>query len=374
MSYNIQDRISITISFEGLEYPLSKFNVLNFLHISSNVRMLLPQFHMSLTDQSGILAQMGIKDSSKVTITIAAIGPDAVSKTYNFRVYSFKNALTGTGMQWEMDGFLDSIPYWFTTTADGIRGTSNEVLEQIAGVCGLQYEGTVTNDSQLWLPQNRIWGEFARRIVARGYANDKSCMKSVVTKEGILRYKDINNLPDANYSLLQGEMKEGWLPIVDHRPISDAGMNNALTGYMATRRQQSTVGTSDQQQFSELAFQPDSRTPLLDMETRSKVGRGRQQYSPIDVGNVHPAYEQAAYQNVRYGNLYNLAIECLSTFPTPLQVLDKFNFSSQLLGGEANNVTNGTYVQTGHVIFIQGINYYEKIIGVRHGTNIVRQQ
>src|SRR5690606_33366761 len=114
MSYNIQDRISITISFEGLEYPLSKFNVLNFLHISSNVRMLLPQFHMSLTDQSGILAQMGIKDSSKVTITIAAIGPDAVSKTYNFRVYSFKNALTGTGMQWEMDGFLDSIPYWFT--------------------------------------------------------------------------------------------------------------------------------------------------------------------------------------------------------------------------------------------------------------------
>lgn len=370
MPYIVRDRIEVSLFINNVDYPIGTLNVLNFLHMAWSVRTMVPSIRFSITDQVGMLKSSIVQDAVPISVVIKPLGTDQ-STTYNFRKFNHNVQSTVFGNQYDIDGYWDSIPFWFTTTSKGISGTSNDVLSSIASTCKLKYDGLPTSDSQLWLPGSARYCEFSKRVSDAGWKNDTSLMCSSLCLDGVLRYRDLNDLKPSQLKFLLGKAEEGYGNFVDFSPYAKSGFNNRLTGYSDTMYYQSA--TSSPQVYNQLSFTPDSTSPLYNQTVKGDAGRGMQRYSPIDFGNVHPMYEKAKYQNVRYSNLLNYGAKFLSIFPTTLTPLDKFNYSAFQSDGTPDPETSGDYIFTAQSIFIQGPNYFEKVEGLRHGTNTPKQ-
>lgn len=371
MGYRVTDRLEVSVFLSGIEFYLEELNTLNYLHMGVRVQTLVPTVHMVLNDSIGqINASTMLKDSAPISIVFKTLGQER-ALTYNFRLFHFKTNPVGTGTLYEMDGWFDSIPFWLTTSNEAIRGTSSEAMSQIATICGLKYDGVTTNDSQLWIPQNRTYSQFSKKIASSGWQNENSYMKAVLDFDGTLRYKNMNDLGEVKANLVKGQIKSGFQPIVDSRVKGASGLNNKLTGYWDTKYNQSISTEQVFDKYSELRLVSDSRTALYNEEVRTQALRGRQSYGPIDVGNVHPNYELAKYQNTRYANLFNVGGDFLTIYPTGLNMLDRFSYTAPIAEGDfQDNVQSGNYTVTAKAIVIQGGNYGEMVEGYRHGTSL----
>ena len=365
MSYVIQDRIEVSVLFGELNYPLGQLNSLNFLHMGSSIRMLVPTLCIGITDQMGIMNTGILKDGLQIRVVIKPVG-STESMTHRFVLSGLKYTNTGMGTQFTVYGYGGNTLYFAGTSTEGIRASSNEVIEQIANRCGLTYDGTDTNDVQLWMPQNRLNSVFARRTAGAGYVDNRSLMKLGLCMNGTLRYKNLNSVTDLKLRLLQGKTEKGFLPIVDHAPKVENGSSNVFSGYALQRFKQSTEtpGVEDT-----LTFIPDSRTPMIDVEMKSRIKRGLADFGPLDFGNTNESYDKALYQNRRYSSLYSVGCDFLTVYHSGLLLLDRIEFTGEQESGETNDSVTGQYVVSGHAILVQGPNYYEKIEGFRQGTN-----
>lgn len=365
MSFIIQDRIEVSVILGDFNYPLNQLNALNFLHMGSSIKLLVPTLKLSITDQAGVLDTGMLKDGLPIKVVVNALGVNE-SRTFSFTLKALETANTGNGTQFTIYGYGGGPNYYISSSTEGIYGTSNDVIAEIARRCGLAYEGTVTSDAQLWMPQNRRNAMFAKRVASAGYVNSESFMKSALCMDGTLRYKNLSADDPVVLTMVQGKVNQGFLPIIDHKLKISNGSNNVLMGYAARRvtQSQERPGIDDS-----LTLMPDSRTMMLNAEINEQVSRGNTMFSPIDVGNVHDYYERAIYQNRRISNLYSVGCDFLTTYPSGLQLLDRIEFVAERDTGTVNDGATGKYVTTSHAILIQGPNYYEKIEGYRQGTN-----
>ncbi len=364
MSYIIQDRVEISIIIGDLNYPLGELNTLNYLHLGSSLRLLVPTLQFSVTDQSGLLTASILKDGIPIKVMIKAIGQNQ-TYNYDFIHAGFKYANSALGMQYTIYGHGGSHTYFVGTSTEGIRGTSSDVIQEIALKSGLRFEGHQTSDPHLWHPQNRTYAVFARRTSNAGFLNEQSLMKLGLCLDGTLRYRNISEQEPPVARLLQGKTDEGFIPVVNHEPKTNNGSNNPLSGYVYERRIQS----SRPQALSNVTFTPDSNQPMIDTGVKDKVGRGLQTFSPIDVGNTTPLYDRALYQNRRLASLYSFGCDFQTMHVSGLKLLDHIDFTCEMENGTVNKSTTGTYRVTSHAILVQGPNYYEKIEGYRQGTN-----
>lgn len=367
MGYAVTDRIEISLFINNIEFPLDSLNLLNFLKIAYTTKGILPLCHLSVFDARHTLDQVQLQDGIPLRITVKALNTPTI--TYNFRKFHHKKEFNGNGFIYEMDGYLDFVKYWTGTSVGGIRGTSSDTLAQIASTCGLGFDGASTNDSQLWLPRNRTFGEFANMIKRRGYASDGSYMELGISPDGVLRYKDVNNLPPPVAKVVLGQYVQGAYTAVDYSPKAKSGITNKMTGYQNTRFDQSMVGASLSSPNANVSFVPDSKSPLFNTTVASDVARGYVTYGGIDVGNTHDNYERAIYQNMRFANLYSLDVEFLIQTPTPFRLLDTFTFAVDQEVNKQDVAFGGTYTIAGKALFVTGTTYAEKLLGTRMGLN-----
>lgn len=366
MTYSLQDRMEISVFINDNEYHLDTINLLNYLHIGTSVRGSLPTLTMAITDVRHELDLIGLQDGIPIRIVIRPNGKQ--TRTYNFRKFNHTRELVGGAYVWTIHGYWNAPLYWNTTTSVGISGTSDDALQNIAKVCDLKYDGTHTNDSQLWLPKNKSYRTFAKDISDSGYITDTSCMVLGVDLDATLRYKNVNDLPAAKKKVVAYTNVENAYTAVDVTISANSGFNNAITGYQNMRYAQST--TSDlQKQIQDLSFTADSKAPLYNTTLKSKLGRGPVRFGPIDVGNVHDNYERADYQNARYRNMFSMGLELLFIDITDFKLLEQINFSVQREDASQDVGNSGDYTITGHSLYVQGAKYFEKIGVVRHGTN-----
>ncbi|QBX06672.1 hypothetical protein H1O16_gp259 [Burkholderia phage BcepSaruman] len=367
MGFAVNDRLEVSLFINDQEFPLDSLNVLHFLHIAWGTRGLVPTIHLSVFDAQHTLDAVPLQDGIPIRVAIRAY--QGQTQTYNFRKYDHKKTNTGNGFTYRLDGYLDVPKYWLGTSVVGIRGTSNEVLNQIATSCGMKYEGVSTADSQLWLPRNRTYAEFARHVADAGYATDSSYMEMAVTSYGAIRYLDVNALPQTTTKVTLGQFVQGSLTAADYKPHARSGMNNKMTGYQNTKHSQSLSGDVLNSAASTLVFNPDSSAPLFNAKVREDAARGYQTFGGIDVGNTHANYDKALYQNLRYSNLFSLDVEFLMASPTTFEPMDTFSF---IVDQETNLVDRayaGTYTVVARAIFITGATYAEKILGTRSGMD-----
>ena len=358
MAYRVKDAIELSLIINGLEYPLSAGNSLNFLHIAAGTKMLLPSLHFSVVDVTNSMSKMGITDASPIQVILSC---DGVVTARNFRVNNWFNP-PGSEI-FNIDGFWDSPRYRTGTVGGAIGGTSNMAMTKIAEACGLGYDGVITNDPQVWLPRNRTFGEFAAYIARHGYIGDQSHLIHVIDSLGVLRYKDARAV-ERLFLGAYGYVADKAYRIQEFQPSAKSGVNNALGGYRKTRVAQSVF--SDTKLHETLSFQPDSKNVLLSKEARELQGRGSFSYSPIDFGNTHESFQQAQYQNHRFDSLKSLSCEFMIFNPTKMEPLDSLNFTTE---PSSPSQYDGAYSISHKVIYIQGNTYAEKFVGLREGLS-----
>ena len=367
MAYILQNRIELSIFIDDKEYPLEDTNQLNFLHISQVATTFFPTFCFQIVDNSRIMDIIGLQDGIPVRIVIKQ--GENRNQIFNFRM---RHALKQTGNPiptYTIDGYYDS-PRWYSgTTNRNIRGTANEVLAEIASQCGLQYDGVATNDSMLWTPQNSRWRQFAKDVTMNAYVNPTSCMCSVLDLDGVLRLRDIHNLTEDRINIVAFQNQDNAVTSVSNESIAQSGFNNAISGYWNARVVQSSTGDATHDRVDQLQFKADSRSPLFNTAVKDDARAGMVRFSPIDVGNLHPNYERASYQNNRYRNLFSLGQQLLINQPTQFRIFNPVTFSVQKEDQSQDISASGNYTVSGRAILIQGTNYGEKLVIVRHGTN-----
>lgn len=367
MGYLLQDRIEISVFIDDKEYPLGAINLLKSLHITTTFRGALPLLSMQIDDVQHILDRIGLQDGIPIRVAIKPNGKN--TKTYNFRKFDHNRNQSGGSFVYTIYGYWDAPKYWLATSSEPIKGTSSDVLKEIASNCDLKFDGDATNDSQLWLPKNRPFRSWAKDIALNGWVDDDSCMVLGVDLDSTLRYKNVNNLPEPTKTVVAYQLSKDKYTAMEVEVNAASGFNNNTTGYQNMRYAQSTMADELHTQLKDLSFTPDSKSPLYNKELKDQIPRGAVRFGPIDVGNVHDNYEKASYQNTRYRNLFNMGLDLLIQQPTEFQLGERMIFSVQNedTGQDASN--SGNYTVSGHAIYVQGSTYAEKVSITRHGSN-----
>lgn len=371
MGFLVQDKVEISVFIDDNEYPLSTTNLLNWLHITTSVRHGLPMFGLQITDVEHRLDTIGLSDGTPIRIVVKPNNKE--SKTYLFRKYNHKREFSGDSFAWTLTGYWDAPRWWAESTNAAIEGTSNAVLAELAERSGLKYDGTTTNDYQIWMPRNRTLRAWAKDIVDHSWASDTSCMVLGVDLDGTLRFKDVNNLPAPSQKIIEGTYASDAMTAVDIHVSANSGLNNALTGYQSMRISQSTMTDDTHQIIKDLSFTPDVKTPLYNEEIKAQIEQASVRFAPIDAGNVHDNYERASYQNLRYRNLFSMGLEALMTDTIDVQLMEKLTIALQVEDTAQDTPNSGVYTVTGHALYTQGANYAEKIGVARHGDNSVQR-
>lgn len=354
---------------DNVEYPLGFNNVLNFLHMGSSIKQQLPTIHFSISDMDSVFVKSGIPDGIPLKVVIKS--GQSRTDVYTFRKFHSTKELNGGIYTYQVDGYWDAALYWAGTECVGTRGSSDEVLSQIASLCGLKYSGTPTNDSQLWLQQNYTYGQFAKMIRQHGYVDATSCMALGVDLTGTMVYRNLNgtNGGSSPVKVVAFQRADDALSAIDYGVLQNSGFNNQLSGYASGVVSQTVTGDTASDLQDQLVFTADVRAPLYNTTVKGIAKRGNYSYSGVDVGNTHLTYDLAAYQNLRYGNLFSLTLQILFDAPTYLQLMNDITFSVTNIDNSQSTAYSGNYIVTGRAIYIQGVTYSEKLEVTRHGTN-----
>lgn len=361
--FKVNDQLQLAVYINGKELMLTNGNLMQSLWIRADALFKLPLMVLSYVDLCDATSKVGLQDNVPITVSFAG----AVNVERNFRIYSWTRSPVGEGFAYTLNCLWNAPKYWTTTTNSNIRGTSYDVIKQIAHTCKLEFSSSnpQTADSMLWSGGNRTYNEYVRDIARHGYIDEKSQMVLGVDTEGLLKYFNINAIPKPTLSVgyTAQATKEAFLQILDFTPKSTAGDNNTIAGYHHDRHTQSLENS---EVHKSVTLDPDCRKPLVNKEVRNEIGRGGVSYAPIDCGaNVHPKYERALYQNTRFNLLNNLRAQVLVGFQTDLDLFDNFKYvpPAQL----SSEAYAGEYTISGKIIQIVGNAYYEKFTAVKNG-------
>jgi hypothetical protein len=367
MGIRIKDRLELFLLFGEKEFPFAPVNSLDFIHMSSSVRLAVPMLHLKVKDAANWFAKNQVLVDGMIIRIIIKIGD--VSKIYQFRLNSFKEEIDSTGPSYEIDGYFDIISWWHSSTQELIKGTSAEVIGRIATRCGFpNYIKNDTADNQVWIQRNMRFHEFANFIARHGYASDSSCMQLAVDLSGALIYKNIIAKAQSVESFDTAKFGNSSLIATDYKMKNRSGLLNALSGYAdATIKPSIMSGTVER--IATVPVTKLTEKMMVNQAVYNAIEKSRVLFAPIDCGNVHPNYVKAKYQNERIAATYALSLELITPEVTQIKVLDFIDFLSRKTEEKNDKSYSGTYLVTGRVIYVQGINYYEKIEAVRHGLN-----
>jgi hypothetical protein len=360
--FRINEQLEAAVYINGKELTLKGVNFMQSVWIRADAKWKLPLMVLRFVDLCDAVSKVGLQDGSPIVLAFNGV----VSLERKFLVHSWKRSPAGEGFAYTLNCYWNAPKWWTATTNSNIRGTSHDVIKQLAHTCKLEFSSTSTqtSDSMLWSGANRAYNEYARDIARHGYVDEKSQMVMGVDTEGMLKYVNINAIPKptVNVGYAAQATSGPFLQITDFTPSNIAGNNNAIAGYLHDRHSQSL---EEEKVHKSVTLEPDCRKPLINTEVRSEIGRGGISYSPIDFGNVHENYERALYQNTRFNLLNNLAAEVLIGFQTDMDLFDNFKYvpPTQL----KSDSYAGEYTISGKIIYIAGSSYNEKLIAVKNG-------
>jgi hypothetical protein len=369
MSLNIRDRIFLQILINGIEFPLDKLNALQYLHISESVRSYLPVLNLKLVDATKFIAQNNLLvDGAIIKVTI---GVDNRKKTYEFRRFNHQAVPGGEGgTQYHISAFLNAPQFWMASSPKALQGTASEVLKQMANTCGLNFTGVQTTESQLWMPYNTRYCEFARQVSERAWINNESCVQMAVTADKTMRLMNVADFETRKASEMfsnKGNYASSY-PVTDQKLVSKSGFFNSAGGYQDTKIQQSFTSTVDKD-LSQVEVKRNSRTLSMNKELKDSVEQSKVSFAPIDVGNVSENYEKALYQNRRLSNLFTFGVDFNTAYMVDSNILDIVLCELTMPELSGMQDISGNFLLTSKVTYVEGMNFYQKLECYRQGSN-----
>ena len=314
---------------------------------------LFPKITLEFKDSKDVLKKYPPLDDTRFEIFLNSQSTNIKSLHLRFKYESHK-ALSRN--QYSIVGTLD-IPMLYTVSSKSYKGTSFEVLREMAKEMELGYNSNIqnTDDSMNWINTNKKIMDFIKEIVAHSYISDDSFMIAYFDYYYSLNFVDVEkewkrdisqdkgidgNAANRIQSTLKEEDRVMSLRLSNEKAlvktssfISEFTFTNNST-YQSLRKGYSTdVKYYDPKSKSFLEFKVDSLTHD-DKNNKSLKGQpGDKKYfeenyrtefkGKIDDDNVHKNYNYASTQNRI--NLDNLVkIQCDLTLPTPNFNLYKF--------------------------------------------------
>jgi hypothetical protein len=366
MGLQLKDRMELSITFNGKEFPLQPVNSLDFLHMSCGTQLSIPILHFRVIDTVSWLAtNNALVDGALIHILLKV---KDVQRSFYFRYFTHKEILTTTGVSYEIDAYFNNVPYWLSSTVTPVKGTSSFVLQEMAKRCNIStYLGNATADEQVWIPANKVNWNFAKFIATHGYVNDASCMQLGFDFNDALIYKNITQKLAATATFITGLFRSQTHLVSDFRLKNQSGLLNAVSGYDDKLFSPSVI--ENDAEHSKVQINKLTQKAMINNEIWDKTDRSRVLFSPINVGNVHTNYERATYQNDRIANTYSYGLEIVTPDVTNVKLLDLVDFECNRPNDQGDRASSGTYLVVSRTLFIKGINYAEKLGIVRHGLN-----
>lgn len=288
---------------------------------------------------------------------------------YNFRLFSSKEFIANGATSYAVKAYLDVPVYWTASAVTPIRGSASAVLKEIAAKTGLTYDGVTTNESQIWMPMNMKYCEWAKDVVDSASTSDKSCIKLCVTVDKVMKTVDISKFTTmpVRQSFSNTDKSKSLYLISDYEVLNKSGFFNASTGYKDAKIVQSFLKPDNT--INAITFTKTSKSIMVNSKIKDAVSQNRVAYAPIDIGNVSPTYEQAQYQNRRLSNYFSFGLNFITNRPVKAQLLDlvSVDISKPELDGVIQY--SGNYLLTSKVTYIQGMNFFHKCEIYRQGLN-----
>jgi len=359
---NIQNLIYIDLKIDGKSLPGSGTTITSIALCEGN-NTPFPACKLVLNDLSGVLSkELNLSDGTQIAVTAGRSVEDPSTVTRQYRVFGHSSPSSPSGPVITVVGIYDSPRYTQSSVREGFKGTSGAMMAKIAKDCGLTYDGpqSTLNDSQTWLNVCKTRASFALDVAKRGYVDDYSCMKVLLTSLGVLKYKNLHDLISAepkftlyhNVDATKENSKGKAYYIKQQQGRSTAGMSNSWQNYGSTKIIHSLSGTNDVQ--TKLDVKTDGKYLPLNSQVAKTVDRARVDTTPLDCSNVHSKYERALYQNARILALFCEKISVLITEATDIQLFDTVYYrqaDSDIM--EPADDTD-IYIVAGKTVFIKG--------------------
>lgn len=369
MSYEIQDRLSLKVLFNGEEFLFGRANSLEFLHMVQSTKIGVPMLHMALQDNVGFLSQSKHLGDGAIIQIILSSRSEGKTTSYVFRLNSFKPTPNSGAYRYEIDGYLNCPVYWHASQRESIEGTSKSVLSKIAALSNLYFSGDETSDDQIWIPGNRYYYAWAQEIASRGFRSDNSCMQLALNLNRLVTYKDISAPSQPTERFNFGGYLQGTLLASDVTPMLASGTLNHHAGYADMLVEQDTeVEDSQVNSKVQVSLQSSEGGLQVNSNVKGAVERSTVRLAPIDVGNVHPNYEKAFYQNRRISSLFSTQVSVVTPALTGLNCLDTVGLTVDQAYDYLQSYS-GNYRVGSRTIWVSGNDYFEKLALFRRTIN-----
>lgn len=370
----IKDRIYIEISIDGK--PLDGPNLVASIALLEGCPVLSPSLSMVLNDHAGTLTkQLVLTDANALVVTIGKSPEDLKTVQRQYRSYKVKQLAGQSGPCLHILALYDAPKYILEAARESYEGTTDQVLQQIAEKCKLEFDGPQNfngrklDDSQVWLNVARSRAQFAQHELAKhAYMDEYSAMYACLTSLGVLKYRNLMDViatpvEDVKYVLAMNIMpgdqefasKEVYL-VTKTKEASNAGVSNAGGNYGSTLIQDNLSGET--RIDDKLDVKTGAPYLAINDQVAQTVDRARVEYAPIDYGNTHPMYTRAVYQNRKKLALFSERLSVIVQDPTEIQLMDPVIYKQADVDQNKPVRTTDIYVVIGKTIFVAGGQHY----------------
>lgn len=370
----IKDRIYIEITIDGK--PLDGPNLISSIALLEGCPVLAPSLSMVLNDHGGKLSkELVLTDANAIVVTIGKTPEDLKTVSRQYRSYKVKQLAGQSGPMLHVLALYDAPKYLLEAARESYEGTTDQVLQQIAEKCKLEFNGPkdfngrALDDRQVWLNVAKSRAAFAQHELAKhAYMDEFSAMYASLTSLGQLRYRNLMDviatpIEDVKFvialNIMPGdqefESKEVYLA-TKTKESSNAGVSNASGNYGSTLIQDGMSGET--RVDSKLDVKTGAPYLAINDQVAQTVDRARVEYAPIDCGNTHPMYTRAIYQNKKKLALFSERLSVIVQDPTEIQLMDPVIYKQADADQSKPVRTTDIYVVIGKTIFVAGGQHY----------------
>lgn len=344
----------------GYEIPLNP-SVLTSFNLFNSIHQSLPSLDVTFKDDGAhIINSLGIGDGTPVSITLGD-GKNGDTGSMSFKVVGDPQSKPGYSTEIvSFSAVLDHLPYMRKIISGSTKGTSGDAIAMAASQAGLKTEIDSTNDSMVWLPNNKPLAAFVRHVAERGWASATSCMLTGVTDGSLLRYKDLDKIISGGASVEYGV---NGIPVLQHVITSKSHVQNNIAGYGSTST--TLMGDGSFKELAKIGMRMIGNRAAAGAEMSASLGSlgGRIETRPLDAGNTHDKWAEAQHQNRRIKSNFafdvNILIDVLTDESKILNGSDLMLYS-KATGGILTSVT-GSYIITSKVRSLMNNRYFEKL-------------
>lgn len=363
----IDTKVGLAITVETnegvLELPLSPDTLISFYSVE-NATMFCPELQFEFLDLENIFQKKEIKESAKIEVVVTdAIEKNSQPIKTKWRILGSPRIAFNVAGSTVLIQAIPDCPKYFLEVVQGCFKDmkASDIIQTLAPKCGIKVGNIMdTNDKAIWYSSMRTYAYFFKYLADHSFSNDTSCYIVGLNEKTEINLVDMNkriaeNEGDWTFTkdldLLKSPQGRYLYAMEYNIPQN---LNNYIDGYGKRLLAPKLDGSFIEEQTIKVKL--NNRSITMNTAIKNNINNYMTNIRPIDCGNCHDYYEEAAYRNKRQRSIYNSDIHILSHYLAPLKLFDVVKVSVL----RQNKQIECKFMVTAKTRTIIGSRYYEK--------------